>query len=60
MITIMIMRMMMIPMMINNPARAKSFFDGPDDSPEFRRNRTKIKGSCPSNASMAKNGQKQG
>merc|ERR1712012_1242446 len=36
------------------------FFDGPDDSTEFRRNRTKIKGSCPSNASMAKNGQKQG
>ena len=48
------------------PARTGSvvllghFFDGPDDSPEFRRNRTKIKGSCPSNASMAKNGQKQG
>ena len=36
------------------------FFDGPDDSPEFRWNRTKIKGSCPSNVGMAKNGQKQG
>ena len=48
------------------PARTKSvvrqghFFDDPDDSPEFRWNRTKIKGSCPSNVGMAKNGQKQG
>merc|ERR1711952_182170 len=36
------------------------FFDGPDDSPEFRRNRTKIKGSCPSNVGKAKIGQKWG
>ena len=35
-------------------------FDGPDGSPEFSWNRTKIKGSCPSNVGMAKNGQKQG
>ena len=48
------------------PARTGSvvllghFFYGPDDSPEFRWNRTKIKGSCPSNVGMAKNGQKQG
>ena len=48
------------------PARTGSvvllghFFDDPDGSPEFRWNRTKIKGSCTSKVGMAKNGQKQG
>ena len=39
----------------NHPIILGDFFDGPDGSPEFRWNRTKIKGSCTSKVGMAKN-----
>ena len=50
----------MIPARTGSVVLLCHFFDGPDDSPEFRWNRTKIKGSCTSKVGMAKNGQKQG